>query len=535
MKYSLQRNMLLWTMLCFVFGSVALTARPWIALFGSADCDQCAKVKAEWLEDGWSEDEAVLVYISIDQEENYLLLKDIEKSLGYTGQFNSFPIALQGSRMAAGGEGFWELADELAEPDARVAALLTGLQTAVDKAEDPYITWNAPVAAEQEATSVKGTQETLAIAPRLLYLSSPGCQKCARQEVELHLLKQKLPGLQVDHYEVTTEEGQVMMRRVTDHFGIDAEDRNLAPLVAWADGYVTGGLATAERLAEALAATPANAAAFWDAPVTEADLQDQRRANHSLLDSMRLTTILLAGLADGVNPCAFATVIFLVSYLLYLKRGRRFVLVAGLLFCIGVFASYLLFGIGLSFIVDYLNRFVIVKRIFYWAFALVGLILAILHLRDALRYRRSGNAADMEMGLNAQTHRKIHDKIHRWAELTGWLALPATVLLGVVVSAMEFACTGQLYLPIIIAINSAGFNLRAMIFLLLYNLFFILPLLAVTVLAYFGIGAKSLAAFARAHVFATKALMALLFLLLAIVMAWLAIGAARYNLLIVKY
>ena len=249
---------------------------------------------------------------------------------------------------------------------------------------------------------------------------------------------------------------------------------------------------------------------------------------------MRLTTILLAGLVDGVNPCAFATVIFLVSYLLYLRRGRRFVLMAGLLFCAGVFTSYLLFGVGLSFVVDYLNRFIIVKRIFYWAFALVGLILAILHLRDALRYRHSGNAADMEMGLNAQTHRKIHDKIHRWAELTGWLALPATVLLGVVVSAMEFACTGQIYLPIIIAINSAGFNLRAMIFLLLYNFIFILPLLAVTVLAYFGIGAKSLAAFARNHVFATKALMALLFLLLAIVMAWLALGVTRYNLIIIN-
>ena len=297
---------------------------------------------------------------------------------------------------------------------------------------------------------------------------------------------------------------------------------------------MTGELATAERLAEALATTSADATPFWDTPVTAEELQTQRHANRSLLDSMRLTTILLAGLVDGVNPCAFATVIFLVSYLLYLRRGRRFVLMAGLLFCAGVFTSYLLFGVGLSFVVDYLNRFIIVKRIFYWAFALVGLILAILHLRDALRYRRSGNAADMEMGLNAQTHRKIHDKIHRWAELTGWLALPATVLLGVVVSAMEFACTGQIYLPIIIAINSAGFNLRAMIFLLLYNFIFILPLLAVTVLAYFGIGAKSLAAFARNHVFATKALMALLFLLLAIVMAWLALGVTRYNLIIIN-
>ena len=524
MKYSLTRKLLFWTMIWFVCESGLLNARPWIALFGSADCDQCAKVKQEWLEDGWAEDEAVLTYICIDQEENYLLLKEIEKKLGYSGQFNAFPIALQGTRMAFGGEGFWQLAEELSEPDAEIVKLLPGLQEAVDTvAKEPFIEWSAPVNSP-ETIPPDATPATTSTTPRLLYLSSPGCQKCARQEVELRLLKQKLPTLQVDHYEVTTEEGQVMMQRVVKFFAIEASDRNLAPLVAWAEGFVTGELATEERLAEALNTLPADAAPFWDAPVTEEELQTQRHVNRSLLDSMRLTTILLAGLADGVNPCAFATVIFLVSYLLYLKRGRRFVLIAGLLFCVGVFASYLLFGIGLSFIVDYLNRFIIVKRIFYWTFALIGFILALLHLRDALRYRRSRNVADMEMGLDAQTHRKIHDKIHRWAELTGWLALPATVLLGVVVSAMEFACTGQIYLPTIIAINSAGFNLRAVILLFLYNFIFILPLLAVTALAYFGIGAKSLAAFARNHVFATKTLMTLLFLLLAIVMAWLALA-----------
>ena len=505
----------------------ALWARPWIALFGSADCDQCAKVKQEWLADGWAEDEAVLAYVCIDQDANYLLLKEIEKKLGYSGQFNAFPIALQGNRMAFGGEGFWQLAEELSAPDETLVALLPGLQEAVDHAEEPFVAWNAPTAAPQaaDATLPRPQPATFAAAPRLLYLSSPGCQKCARQEVELRLLKEKLPELLVDHFEVTTDVGQVMMRRVKEHFAIDADDaQNLAPLVAWADGYVTGELATAERLADALAALPPAVTPFWNTPVTDTDLQSQRSANRAFLDKMRVTTILLAGLGDGVNPCAFATVIFLVSYLLYLKRGKRFVLAAGLLFCVGVFASYLLFGIGLSFLMDCLNRATIVKRLFYWAFALVGLVLAILHLRDALRFRRTGKVADMEMGLNAQTHRKIHDRIHRWAEMTGWLMLPATILLGVVVSAMEFACTGQIYLPTLAAINSAGFNLHALTLLLLYNLAFILPLVAVTVLAYFGVGAKALAAAARNHVFATKIFMAILFLLLAAVMAWLALG-----------
>ncbi len=87
------------------------------------------------------------------------------------------------------------------------------------------------------------------------------------------------------------------------------------------------------------------------------------------------------------------------------------------------------------------------------------------------------------------------------------------------VSSLEFVCTGQVYLPIIIAINRQGFGARAFSLLLLYNVAFIVPLLAVTILAYYGVGANALAKWARNHVFATKLAMTVLFLAMAILMA----------------
>ena len=56
-------------------------ARPWIALFGSYECDECAAVKAAWAEDFDSPEAPVLVFLPIEHSPNYKLLGEIEKAL----------------------------------------------------------------------------------------------------------------------------------------------------------------------------------------------------------------------------------------------------------------------------------------------------------------------------------------------------------------------------------------------------------------------------------------------------------------------
>jgi cytochrome c biogenesis protein CcdA len=56
--------------------------------------------------------------------------------------------------------------------------------------------------------------------------------------------------------------------------------------------------------------------------------------------------VVLAGLVDGLNPCAFATIIFFVSYLsLSGKKGKE-ILITGASFTVGVFIAYLLVVLG---------------------------------------------------------------------------------------------------------------------------------------------------------------------------------------------
>ena len=56
--------------------------------------------------------------------------------------------------------------------------------------------------------------------------------------------------------------------------------------------------------------------------------------------------VLIAGLIDGLNPCAFATIVFLVSYLSFLGKQSKEILTYGIIFTLGVFIAYIIAGWG---------------------------------------------------------------------------------------------------------------------------------------------------------------------------------------------
>ena len=65
------------------------------------------------------------------------------------------------------------------------------------------------------------------------------------------------------------------------------------------------------------------------------------------LRGFRIGALAAAGLLDGVNPCAFTTVVFLLSMLAHLGKTRRQLAVVGVGFTAAVFLTYFLLGLGL--------------------------------------------------------------------------------------------------------------------------------------------------------------------------------------------
>jgi hypothetical protein len=94
--------------------------------------------------------------------------------------------------------------------------------------------------------------------------------------------------------------------------------------------------------------------------------------------------------------------------------------------------------------------------------------------------------------------------------------VPVAFVTGFVVSIIELACTGQVYLPTIIFVTGMpAMRGQAFFYLLLYNLAFILPLVVVFGLAYFGTTSEQLGIFISRRTATIKLGTTLLFLVLA--------------------
>ena len=89
----------------------------------------------------------------------------------------------------------------------------------------------------------------------------------------------------------------------------------------------------------------------------------------------------------------------------------------------------------------------------------------------------------------------------------------AAFLAGVVISLLELACTGQVYLPTILYMLRAGHS-GAAGHLVLYNAAFVTPLIVVFVLAWAGLRSDALIRFQQRRTALVKVLTGILFLLL---------------------
>ena len=494
-------------------------ARPWVLLFGTGDCEECAALKKYWMKTYAKPTDPVLVFVNVDKKANYRFLNKIEDELGIMAKGSSFPVVMVGRKMVNGTAEFKALEPQLDQLLAETVQhpLLEGVVQAAVASEDEAMViydYQKP----KKGVGQDGTGQQAGRQPRLLFFMLTGCKKCSRQSKEFELLREAMPSLEIAEYNVATVEGMAMMTRVRRHFELPGDEaKNLAPMVVWAEGFVTGRLAKADELQAALTA-PLTGQEFWLEALTEGELQAEKSRMKAFLDTMTIGSVILGGLLDGINPCAFATSVFLISYLLYLKKKRREILIVGGCFCIGVFLTYFMYGLALSYVLEKIQAWRWVKIVIYGGFAVCGFVLCVMHLRDAFRYRKTGKASDMDMGLSKETHRGIHDKIKKFTTVHAWLLGPAAVVLGAVVSSMELACTGQILLPVLTVLMKDGVTARALWLLLLYNILFIMPLAVITVLAAYGVGAKALGDWAKKHVFATKVLMAALFAVLGVVM-----------------
>ncbi|MBC7216929.1 MAG: thioredoxin domain-containing protein [Candidatus Caldatribacterium sp.] len=225
-----------------------------------------------------------------------------------------------------------------------------------------------------------------------------------------------------------------------------------------------------------------------------------------------------AGFLDGLNPCAFATIVFMVNLLFVLGHSRQRIVEIGVTYTAAVFVTYLLLGLGLFQIWQTLEAYRIISRIVYAAMAGLLLVFAFFSIRDVITYRRERKETGMTLGLPKSLRVKINQYLKESFSKRKLFA--AAIASGFAVSILEAGCTGQVYLPTImyIAKEVSEYRLKALGYLLFYNAFFIIPLVAVFLSVFFGSQSKALVEFGRKNILISKIALSCLFVILSILL-----------------
>jgi len=344
----------------------------------------------------------------------------------------------------------------------------------------------------------------------LVFYHSPSCRICARiDEITLSRL-QELWGesLVIHHIDLNDQVGFMRLLETREHYGITESHGSF--LIVVGDYVFQSTDQLYARLYHAVGNSLCSGSSTF-MPTASADHPDTDTVR-DLLQSFSFWTVAGAGLLDGLNPCAFATIVFFISLLSYAGSTKRQILIVGSGFTFSVFVVYLLLGLGAFRALQALSAYTIIGDIVWGLTVLLLVVLVALSLRDTIQFYRTGQTRDAFLQLPRSSKQKIHAAMRRGLKTPNLLL--AAIGIGVTVTLFEAACTGQVYLPaIVLMLNDPLLSERAWLWLIVYNLLFIAPLLVIFALSYIGISSSSYANWSKHNYGKIRIALTLLFVL----------------------
>jgi len=238
---------------------------------------------------------------------------------------------------------------------------------------------------------------------------------------------------------------------------------------------------------QACRANPALAALYARGAITQAEDTTLHLPLFGDLEAARLSlpvlTVLIAGM-DAFNPCAFFVLLFLLSLMVHQRDRRRMLIIGGVFV---LFSGLMYF----AFMAAWLGLFRIVGGL-PWVTAAAGALAAVMgavNVKDFFAFRAG-------VTLSIPEPRKA-DIFRRGREILAAGSLPAmlaaTLLLAVAANFYELLCTAgfPMVYARVLTLRVADPALH-MLYLGLYNLIYILPLLLIVLAFVRTMGARKL-------------------------------------------
>lgn len=197
---------------------------------------------------------------------------------------------------------------------------------------------------------------------------------------------------------------------------------------------------------------------------------------------LSVPSVFVWGFLAGFNPCLLAILAFIASVTLATTGKRRNVFLIVIMFSLGIFVTYLIFGIGLLRIFEEAPD--LQARIKNFLVVLIA-ILGLWHVYDAYHLRKN----------TASTFYTPKAFIRLTESVTRKVSLPASFFMGALFSLIKAPCVGAVYLLILDKVRSgegAGY-----LYLAAYNFGVVLPVLVLGGAIAFGLDPEKVEKFRK--------------------------------------
>jgi len=190
------------------------------------------------------------------------------------------------------------------------------------------------------------------------------------------------------------------------------------------------------------------------------------------LVSFPLVTI--AGIADGINPCAIGMMVMLLGYLLVFAKRPKEVVKIGLIYVTTIFVTYLMIGLVFYSFVTQIQQMISINIVNKVVGGVLG-IASLIMLKDVV-----WPDSPIHLRIPGASKKKLMGLIEK-------VSIPGVITLGFLVTVLETPCSLPLYVGTVTVLSNSGLAWPIIVaYFLYYNLLFVLPLLVVLYVVWRG-------------------------------------------------
>ena len=316
----------------------------------------------------------------------------------------------------------------------------------------------------------------------IIYFYGEGCPSCARVEPFIEELGKRY-GNNIEITKLEVYHNLKNYQAYNKYCGLQSipiEDRKI-PLVAISDKFYVGVTDIKNNLEaeiERILETGERICPLEGEATCHITVEGNQTGTDPLIPGLKekitLPLIIGTGLVDGINPCAFAVLIFLLAILLEISNNKKRMIRAGAVYVAAVYITYFSAGIGLLTAIQTTGM----SRLIVKIAALVAIITGLINIKDYFWYGKG-----ISLGIPASKRQVVE----KWAYRAN---IPSAIVLGFLVSMFELPCTGSVYLGILAMLANTVTRAGAVGYLLIYNFMFILPLMVIILAVIFGMKAE---------------------------------------------